>query len=163
MTDFTFNGQRKDEDVLEVVQNHPYVIYPACFRTMLLAVVAIGIFLFAPSSIYFLAVIILLFAFVFFSQRFYSYKESIFLITNTRVFNIEQKGFFKRKITEVEVDRIQDISSDTAGMFRTMLKYGDLIVRTAGASQGTEMIVHNIPNPYYYQQVVTRLMNGKKG
>jgi hypothetical protein len=40
------------------------------------------------------------------------------------------------------------------------LKYGDLVIRTAGTSQGGEITVKNIPNPYDIQQVIARVKAG---
>jgi hypothetical protein len=39
-----------------------------------------------------------------------------------------------------------------------MLKFGDLVIRTAGASKGEELVVHNIANPYEVQQAIARLV-----
>jgi small-conductance mechanosensitive channel len=108
ITNYTFNGQKPGEKVVDVVNNHPYVLYPSGFRTIILIVCVVAVFLFWPAA-YLFAIIIGLLALLYFFNAFYSYRESILIITNQRVFSVEQRGFFKRKIIEVDLDKIQDI------------------------------------------------------
>lgn len=96
-------------------------------------------------------------SFAIFFRAFYDYNQSMFVITNQRIINVGQKGFWKRKITETDLDKIQDVASETSGIWRTMFKYGNLIIRTAGASSGTEIVVENIANPYEVQQEIAKI------
>lgn len=155
--EYTFNGQKPGEKVIEVVPSHPYVLYPSGFRTILTLVLAIGIFLFWPKG-WLAGAVLLILILVYFFNAFYSYRESVFIITNLRIFCIAQKGFFKRNITEVELSKIMDMSSNTEGLTKTMLKYGDLTVRTASGKDGGAIIVKNIANPYSVQQKIASLL-----
>jgi uncharacterized membrane protein YdbT with pleckstrin-like domain len=97
-----------------------------------------------------------LLAFSIFWTAYYLYYSSVFLITSERVIYLHQKSVLKRKITETNLDKIQDVSSDTEGFIKNMLGFGDLIIRTAGASQGNEIIIKSIANPYALQQEITK-------
>ena len=97
-------------------------------------------------------------AFAIFSQAYYLYSSSVFLITSERVIYLDQRSVFRRIIIETNLDKIQDISSDTKGPVRTSLDFGNLIIRTAGASAGSEIVVRNIPAPYEIQQEITKRM-----
>jgi hypothetical protein len=154
--EYQFHGQKEGEKVVEVVHNHPYILYPVGFRTVLLFCLALLIILFFPAFWY-VAVPIVLFGFTIFFNAFYCYKESIFIVTNLRVFLIEQRGFFSRKISEVDLSKIIDMASETKGMTKTMLKYGDLVIRTAGANEGGDIVLKNISNPYEVQQRIAAL------
>lgn len=164
MESYTFNGQRKGERVYEVVKNHPYVLMQPGLRAVFITIAGLAIFLFWTNQvsgvILFIAIAI---AFGVFFRKFYNYSQSVFVISNLRVINVEQEGFLKRTITETDLDKIQDISSSTKGLARMMLKYGDLMIRTAGASQGTEIVVKDIANPYNVQQKVTLLRSKREG
>jgi len=96
-------------------------------------------------------------AFGIFFRAFYDYNQSVFVLTNQRVINVGQDGFWKRKITETDLEKIQDVASETSGIWRTMFKFGDLVIRTAGAGQGSEIIVKNIANPYEVQQEIVKI------
>jgi len=158
--EFTFKGQHADEKVVEVVNSHPYVVYPAGFRMMLCLVAAVALVLF-PKHIYVWsitsAIVITVFAVFYFINAYYSFKESLFIITNQRLVAITQRGFFARKTVETDIRNIIDISSEMHGFFKTMLCYGDLIVRTAGAKEKGDIIVENIPDPQYIQEKISSL------
>lgn len=152
--EYTFNGQRPGEIVKEVIPSHPYVIYPAGSRTVLMLFIATAVVLFLPA-LWYISIPIYLFCVIYFSSAFYSFKETVFIITNHRIFSVAQEGFFKKKISEVDLNKIIDITSETHGFAKTMLKFGDLIVRTAGAKEGGDIVLKNISNPYDVQQRIT--------
>jgi uncharacterized membrane protein YdbT with pleckstrin-like domain len=153
--EFSFNGQRAGEKVLHIVKNHPFVLFwPGLKAVFFLAAAVADFLLWSNQFSGPLALILTVVAFGMFFRSYYDYSQSTFVITNLRVIYVDQNGFWKRKIIEAERSRIQDISSNTAGIFRTMLKFGDLIIRTAGTSEGSEIVVKNIPNPYNIQQKI---------
>jgi len=157
--EFSFNGQRKDEKVMEVVKNHPFVLFWPGLQTVIAWAIGAAIMIFFTESQ--IAGVLLLVAIVIgigmFGRAYYNFSQSVLLITNQRLLNVHQEGFWKRKITETELDKIQDVSSETKGLFKIMLKFGDLVVRTAGATAGTEILVNNIPNPYEVQQRIAKM------
>ena len=127
---------------------------------MLMLVAAVGLILF-PKQIAIwsvsLAIIITVVGVLYFVNAYYSFKESLFIITNQRLIAITQKGFFAKKTVETDIRNILDISSEMHGFFKTMLCYGDLIVRTAGAKEKGDIIVENIPDPQYIQEKISAL------
>ena len=155
--EFTFQGQRPEEKIVDVINSHPYVIYPAGFRLVLILVIVAAVFILFPHVViwaYVGAIVIGLCGILYFWSKYYGFKESVLIITDERVFYIYQKGFFKRKIYETDLANILDVSSETKGFFKTVLKYGDLIVRTAGAKEEGDIIIEDIPDPYYAQQCI---------
>lgn len=156
--EFTFNGQRPSEKVLLVVKNHPFVLFFPGLKTILALLIGISAIIFWSSEYAGLVLLVcVLVAFAIFFRAFYDYSQSVFVVTNQRIINVDQYGFWKRKITETELDKIQDASSETSGILRTMIKFGDLIIRTAGVSQGSEIVVKNIANPYEVQQEIAKI------
>lgn len=141
--------------MLGVVRNHPFVLFFPGLKSVVVLVIGIGAFLFWPNQYAGMALVILiLVAFGIFFRAYFDFSQSVFVITNQRVINVRQVGFWKRKITETEIEKIQDVSSETSGFFRTMFKFGDLVIRTAGVSQGSEIVVKNVANPYQVQQKI---------
>lgn len=160
MKEFTFNGQRADEEIEEIIKNHPFVLFWPGFKVVVLLAIPTLILIFWGANIFFsLATFIcVLFAIAIFSRAYIEYSSSVFILTTQRVLNLEQKGFFKKKITETELNKIQDVTSDTDGVIKTSLGFGDLIVRTAGAVKGSEITAKNIASPYDIQQKITKMM-----
>lgn len=143
---------------MEMVPSHPYVLYSPGFRTILMLILAVGIFLFWPV-VWVVGAVLAGIMLIYFFNAFYSYRETVFLITSLRIFYIYQKGFFKRNITEVELSKIMDMASNTEGLSKTMLKYGDLTIRTASGKDGGAIIVKNIANPFSVQQKIASILN----
>jgi len=160
-TEHTFNGQRPGEKVLEVIAKHPYIIYPPALRAAVIIALAIGLIMFFPNWVIFASILIVV-AIIYLFQAIYCFKESVFIITDQRLFTVDQKGFFRRKITEIDLYKILDMTSETQGFARTLLKYGDLLVRTAGAREDSGLKIENIPDPYSVEQRIANLEGMKK-
>lgn len=156
--EFSFSGQRPDETVEEMIKNHPFILFcPGLKAVFLISIPSFVLIFFGASTAFTITTFVCLpLALGIFSKAYYLYAASVLLITNQRVIYLDQKNFFQRKIVETNLDKIQDVASDTNGAIKTALGYGNLIIRTAGASQGTEIVVQNIPNPYQAQQEITR-------
>ena len=75
-----------------------------------------------------------------------NYYLDIWIVTNKRIINIDQIHLFKRDISTLRVERVQDIKVETHGFFATMLNFGNLQVQTAGPEAGFYFI-QGIPNP----------------
>jgi hypothetical protein len=155
---FSFSGQKPGERVVSVIKNHPIILFSPGLKSIIALVAGISVFLFWPSQYSGMVLLIfILIAFAIFFRTFYDYSQSVFVVTNQRVISVDQHGFWKRKITETEIEKIQDVSSETSGIFRTMFKFGNLMIRTAGVSQGSEIVVKNIANPYQVQQKIVAI------
>lgn len=83
------------------------------------------------------------------------YYLDVWIITDKRIVNIEQKGLFSRFISELELEKIQDISTDVRGVIPTFLNYGDLQVQTAAEKE--KFLFHNIPDPYSVKDMIMKL------
>jgi len=97
-----------------------------------------------------------LFIWLFFFFSFVDYYLDIWIITNRRIIDIEQRGFFSRIISEHKLFRIQDVTSEIHGAIPTMLKYGEVFVQTAGAKQRFQF--HQVPDPHGIRDIVIKLV-----
>jgi len=158
MKSFIFNGQRPDESVEEVVKNHWYVLFWPAVKSLILIIIPIVFFIYFGANIYFsiITAVCILLAFFFFSTAYYLYSSSVFLITSERILYLHQISMLQRKIIETNLNKIQDVSSDTEGFVKNILGFGNLIIRTAGAGSGSEIVIKNIANPYALQQEITK-------
>ncbi|MDP6387725.1 MAG: PH domain-containing protein [Candidatus Pacebacteria bacterium] len=82
------------------------------------------------------------------------YYLDMWLITNKRIVDIEQKGFFNRDISTFRMERIQDITVEIKGVIATLLNFGNIHVQTAGESQ--EFIIKGIGRPKYVKEIIMR-------
>lgn len=82
------------------------------------------------------------------------YYLDIWMVTDKRIVDIEQKGFFHRQTSVFSIERIQDVTIETHGIIATLLNFGDIHVQTAG--EGQEFIMRGIANPKYVRSVILR-------
>ena len=150
------------------MRRHPITFLPKIllFLTML-AVPAIVYFmisslypdLFFNTVIYPLAVILgaayYLGTYLFFYTQFIDYYLDIWIVTNDRIVDVEQLGLFSRTISELDLFRIQDVTTDVHGFFATIFHYGSVSVKTA--SSNINIIFHDVPRPNEIREDLIRL------
>ncbi|HMP67197.1 MAG TPA: PH domain-containing protein [Candidatus Paceibacterota bacterium] len=73
------------------------------------------------------------------------YYLDTWIITTKRVIDIEQHGMFRREISIVQLDKIQDVKSDVHGIIASIMNFGDIHIQTAG--QQKEFLIHGVPEP----------------
>lgn len=85
--------------------------------------------------------------------RWTDYYYDIWIITNWRIIDIDQQGFFNRKVsTLLTLDHIEDIETDTAGIVGSLLNFGYLQVQTAATER--EFFIKDVPNPNGVDQII---------
>jgi uncharacterized membrane protein YdbT with pleckstrin-like domain len=80
------------------------------------------------------------------------YYYDLWIITDKRLMNIEQRGLFMRKTSELDYAKVQDVSVDIKGFLATVLNYGDVLVQTAG--EQPNFLFRTIPNPLYVKKLI---------
>lgn len=101
------------------------------------------------ASAYFLFVIaVLLYGFI-------DYYLDVYIVTNERIVDITQDGFFKRSISELYLREVQDVSAQVKGFFPTIMHYGEIVIQTAG--EKPNFFFRNVPNPYRISKIIVDL------
>jgi membrane protein YdbS with pleckstrin-like domain len=154
---YTFKGQRPGEEILVVTNRHTWSLLPIAL-IWLLIVVAIGlsIWYFGASAITSVVIgALVVFGVIFALYRWYLWSFSSYIITNQRVVKIDLSGVFNRRITEAEIGRIQEISTEIAGPVHTLLNFGTIKIQTASTVGRIEL--EDVPDPYSLQQEIVRV------
>jgi hypothetical protein len=73
------------------------------------------------------------------------YALDVWVVTNLRVMNIDQRTLFHRRVSELALYNIQDVTSETKGPLATFLGYGTIVVETAGEQE--HFVFPNLPRP----------------
>lgn len=97
-----------------------------------------------------------LFILLFFFNSFIDYYLDVWIVTDQRIINIEQRGMFNREIAEHDLDKIQDVSGIQKGFFQTLFSYGDVHVQTAGEIQ--RFIFRQVDNPFDVVRRINKLI-----
>lgn len=77
---------------------------------------------------------------------FVDYYLDVYIVTDRRIVDISQNGFFKRDISELHLHQVQDVNAKVDGIFQTVLHFGDVQIQTAGEQKNFEF--KSIPHPY---------------
>jgi uncharacterized membrane protein YdbT with pleckstrin-like domain len=155
---FHFHGQRANEQIVLMVRRHWFNILEQFFVVFLMILLLIGSWfilpfffptIIAPSFnvlFNFLRNLFGMFIWITFFLIWIDYYFDVWIITDRRVVNIEQKGLFNRQVSELELLRIQDITTEVTGVIPTMLNYGDVFIQTAG--ENPRFIFRQVSDPY---------------
>jgi len=90
---------------------------------------------------------------------FIDYYLDVWIVTNSRIVNIEQKGLFRREISELRLENVQDLTTDIGGVVKTFFDFGDLYVQTAGKRE--RFLFKSIPHPERVRDIILVLSEGK--
>ncbi|MFA6492680.1 MAG: PH domain-containing protein [Patescibacteria group bacterium] len=82
-----------------------------------------------------------------------SFYCNAYIITKAEIIEITQVGFFGRKISQLSLLRVQDVSSNIKGFLPTLFAYGDVLVETAGERE--TFLLQSVPNP---QEISSKIM-----
>ncbi len=85
--------------------------------------------------------------------RWTDYYYDIWVITNWRIIDIDQKGFFNRNVsTLLTLDHIEDVETQTTGIIGSLLNFGHIQVQTAAAQRAFN--IDDVPNPNDVERVL---------
>jgi len=154
---------KEGEKVVAVVRHYPLVYVPKA-ATALVLVSAPFFFmipLFALRPLGFPLGLVVFGLTVFFGlylalRTFTVWYWNAFVITNYRVVDVDQRGLFDRVVSEAAYDKVQDVSYHVKGLWGTMLRYGTIIVQTAGATTNLELSHVRAPKDVHH--LITELM-----
>lgn len=97
----------------------------------------------------------LLIAWIMFFIALTDYYLDVLRVTNKRIIDVDQRGFFSRNVATMTVANIQDITIDTAGFFGTILHYGSVKIQSAG--EGREFTIHHLARPELIKATLSKL------
>ena len=127
-----FKGQYDDEEVLYVFRKHPVVMRRGLIYFMIAILLGTIPSFIKPELSYFyggLAGGFLLGIIVAFPSWIYWYF-SVNIMTDQRFIQITQKGFFKKRYTDIGINHVQSINYQVVGMQETLLGFGTIIIQT---------------------------------
>ncbi len=155
--EYQFHGQRQGEHVMLVRRQHPIIFLPIVVWAVVSLILPYLFVRFTGGSfrVYSVAVYLVMVAYYLF-HHFYAFRNSLSILTNQRILQTKQRGFFSNQMSEAELNRIQDVSSDIKGILATLFGYGNVTIRTA--SKDSLLVLANIGDPYDVQQAIVRAL-----
>lgn len=146
MKEQSFEGQFDDEVVKFVFRRHPIVLRKALMVFLLLLTVSMVPYILFPTALWLLYLIPVSFviSLVLFMYAWMGWYFSLYIITDQRMIQIMQKGFFKRNLVELSLDKIQNVNYEIDGLQASLLKYGRIVIQTFVGDLILEPIHHPV-------------------
>lgn len=76
----------------------------------------------------------------------YLYRSNVVFITNQKIAQVLYLTVFNRKISQLNVGDVQDVTVTQRGLFAHLFSYGTLVIETAGEQQNYTFTF--VPSPY---------------
>lgn len=166
-------GQHLGERAVLILHHHWYIFFRASVGFLLLLLLPLGLgwmFQYALPSVFdhpiiFSALTIALHIYVlaiwiFFANFFLELYLDVWIVTSSRVIDIEQHGLFARTISELHLDRIQDITTTSRGIAATTFGFGSITVTTAEAKERFQF--QDMPDPEAVRTLIFKLVAKQK-
>ncbi len=87
-------------------------------------------------------------------NTFTRYYLNAWVLTNQRIVDIKQRGYFNREVSSLSLSRVQDVTTDVSGILPSLLGMGDIIVQSAGAVD--EFRMSGIPRPEQMRDLILK-------
>jgi hypothetical protein len=113
---------------------------------------AFGVF----SQLYYLGLMVAMFII------FTLYYLNLHVVSQERIVDIDQVGLLFHEVSELNIETIEDVTSQTKGLIGNLLNYGTVFIQTAGATERFEF--ENVSDPARIASIILELyeQHGKK-
>lgn len=165
----SFHGQEAGEKVVLIIRQHLFtvsyrlgLVFLAAFIPLLVKLIFADQIVMHQGTNLFLFISSLWYAFLWL-LGFYTltlYCLNTVVITDRRIIENEQKGFFNRKVAELHLYRVQDVSVHTEGLIPTLLSFGDITVQTAATEK--EFLFRSIANPETVKDIIMQTVSAHR-
>lgn len=168
-----FPSQQPNEKILILVREHWFRLFfkvftitilsllPLAFRLLLVDTnilsrsVTANLIVSVISSVYYLVLFVALFV------VFVLYYLNLHIVSEERIVDIDQIGLLSHEVSELNIKTVEDVTSQTKGLFGNLLNYGTVYVQTAGAVERFEF--DNVPNPERIATTILALYEKRTG
>ncbi len=159
----SFDTQEKDECILLFLRQHPIVNLPWILTALLMIIAPLLLLpIFAPfhtlpwsyQSVIMLAWYVFVFGFVI--EKTLMWLFNSFIITDERMIDIDLYSLIFKEVDYARLDKIQDVSVKTSGVWSSLMDIGTVFVQTAG--EVPEFAFDNIQHPAKVAKLLNELV-----
>jgi hypothetical protein len=80
---------------------------------------------------------------------------NVHIVSEQRIVDIDQRGLLFREVSELNIETIEDVTSQTKGLLGNLFNFGTVFVQTAGTVERFEF--DNVPNPSRITSIILQL------
>lgn len=139
-----FDGQRDGEIFLFMFRRHiiamrkGFYLLLGCFGLSCLPT-----FIFMKIEMLYVALAGFLVGLILFGYHFMKWFFSIYIVSNQRIRQITQNGFFKRSVIDLPLSKVQSVNYQIPGFFGEIFHFGTINILTIVG----DLVINNVENP----------------
>ncbi len=154
-----FEDQLDGEELLYVFKKHPVVMRKGLIIAMIAILLGTLPSLLKPEYIYLFGGIAAGFALagILFLPTWISWNYSVFIVTDQRLIQITQKGFWNRSVVDIGLNQIQMVNYEVSGLEETVLGFGTITIQTFVG----DLVIHDVHHPAKTQKKLLSILREK--
>lgn len=140
-----FDGQREGEELLFVFRRHIIAMRKGFYGLLIpFAVSAIPPLIWQDKlELFLLPLGGLAIGLLIFSYHFMLWYYTVYIVTDQRLRQVTQQGFFGTDVVELQLSKIQNISYNIPGFTGEVFGYGTLVIQTFVG----DLVIHKVEHP----------------
>ncbi len=140
-----FDGQRDGEELLFVFRRHVIAMRKGFYLLLIpFAISAIPPLIWQDNlALFLLPIAGLIIGLLFFCYHFIMWYFTIYIVTDQRIRQITQRGFFGKDVVELRLSKIQNISYNIPGFTGEMLGFGTIVIQTFVG----DLVINKVEHP----------------
>jgi len=140
-----FEGQRSGEVLLFVFRRHIIAMRKGFYLLLIpLVITAIPPLIWQTNlELFLLPVGGLILGLVLFMYHFILWYFTIYIVTNERIRQVTQKGFFGKDVIELRLSKIQNISYNIPGFTGEVFQFGTIVIQTFVG----DLVINQVEHP----------------
>lgn len=163
----------KDENIVIEVRKHPFVFIVHTLVSLFFALAPLLAFILirfatdftiTPKNYWLLLCgygLWVLVMWVIYFIQWTDYYLDVWYITDKKIYDVLQKGFFHRQISVLRFDAIQDVTVEIKGVIPTLFDFGTIHVQTAGETS-VDFTLTDARSPHKIKTVISDLLSKAK-
>jgi len=140
-----FIGQREDEKLLFVFRRHIIAMRKGFYMLVIpLVITAIPPLIWQYNlELFLLPVLGFALGLILFSYHLILWYFTIYIVTNQRIRQVTQRGFFGKDVIELRLSKVQNISYNIPGFSGELFKFGTIVIQTFVG----DLVIHKVEHP----------------
>lgn len=140
-----FDGQREGEELLFVFRRHIIAMRKGFWLLLIpFTLLSLPVFIWPTTlEIYWSPVIGLGIGLLLFSYHFLMWYYTVYIVTDQRLRQVTQRGFFGKDVVELGLSKIQSISYNIPGLSGEMFKFGTIVIQTYVG----DLVINKVEHP----------------
>lgn len=140
-----FDGQREGEELLFVFRRHIIAMRKGFYLLLIpFTVSALPVFLWPTIlEVYWSPLVGFVLGLLLFLYHFLMWYYTIYIVTNQRLRQVTQKGFFGKDVVELGLSKVQSISYNVPGFSGEIFGFGTIVIQTIVG----DLIINKVEHP----------------